>query len=313
MAKAEIATHSGRLVLVETSIEQGFSDFQHKLILGASSWGNNYGINNRRGLGSEEVNQILQRAHESGMIQIDTSPDYGDSEKLIGIDASPVFQFYSKVNPESWKRGSKHSMLDIHKSLRRLRTKKLDGIMFHSSSSMFDAPDESSRFMRQVVSSGLAGKWGVSVYEVEEVERILEFCKPDFIQLPSSLADRRFSDSGIISQLFTESIEVHTRSIFLQGLILQKPASLPKKFKRFSSWATDFENFSRDCALSKYQLALLFNLTNPEVSKVLVGVNSLAHLEEVLEALDRSATLPVFDSLPPIEDLELIDPRRWTS
>ena len=298
---------------MEKSTTKGSFEFQKKLILGASSWGNHYGISNRRGIGSQEVNKLLQRAKKSGVTQIDTSPDYGDSEKLIGQNTPLFFQIYSKVNSESWNRGPKHSMLEIHESLRRLRTKKLDGIMFHSSSSIFDAPHESTRFMKQVVSSGLAGKWGVSVYEVEEVERILEFCKPDFIQLPSSLADRRFADSGIFSQLFTESIEVHTRSIFLQGLILQEPASLPKKFKRFLSWATDFEDFSRDCGLSKYQLALLFNLTNPEVSKVLVGVNSLAHLEEVLEALDRSATLPVFDSLPPIEDLDLIDPRRWTS
>ena len=298
---------------METSTAKNYFDFQKKLVLGASSWGNHYGISNRRCIGSEEVNKVLQRAYKSGVTQLDTSPDYGDSEKLIGQNAQPFFQIYSKLNPESWNRGSKHSILEIHESLRRLRTKKLDGIMFHSSSSIFDAPHESTRFMKQVVSSGLAGKWGVSVYDVEEAERVLEFCKPDFIQIPSSLADRRFADSGIISQLFTESIEVHTRSIFLQGLILQEPASLPKKFKGFLSWAMEFENFSKDCGLSKHQLALLFNLTNPEVSKVLVGVNSLAHLEEVLEALDRSVTLPVFDSLPPIEDPELIDPRRWTS
>lgn len=285
----------------------------NKLVLGASSWGNDYGISNEHGIGSQEISQILRAAHEAGIVRIDTSPDYGDSEKLIGLHLASDFGVYSKVSPESWSKGFEQATLVIQESLQRLRIKKLEGVMFHSSSSIFEYPEESVRFMKHVVDFGLAREWGVSVYDIDEVERLLSICKPDFIQLPSSIVDRRFADSGIISQLFAESIDVHTRSIFLQGLILQEPAKLSRKFKRLSIWADEFENFSTESGLSKYHLSLLYNLTNPKVSKVLVGVNSLAHFGQALEALDKPLRLPDFDLLPPLDDIEVIDPRRWQS
>lgn len=287
--------------------------FREKLTLGASSWGNDYGLFNPLGIDSKEVNQILQLAARSGITRIDTAPDYGESEIVIGFANATDFQIYSKVSAASWQRDGQDPNISIHESLKRLGAKKFAGLMFHSSSSIFNAPKESIRFMQEVVGSGVASKWGVSVYEVEEVERLLGFCKPDFIQLPSSLADRRFVHSGMISQLSEASIEVHTRSILLQGLILQGPGTIRDGPRGLTNWAYEFEKFSSDCGLSKLHLALLYNLTNSEVSEVIVGVNSLAHLEALLETLEKSAKTPDFDKLPHIEEIDIIDPRRWPS
>lgn len=297
--------------MTKTVAKNHHDSLQNKLILGASSWGNDYGVSNRRGIKLGEISVILKLANAAGISQIDTSPEYGDSEILIGRGSRVDLDIYSKVSAASWAKGRQGASIAIQESIRRLGTERLAGLMFHSSKSLLESPKESSLFMEEAVSSGLAKAWGVSVYEPTELEEVLSVCKPDFIQLPNSLADRRFQHSGLISKLFAESIEVHTRSIFLQGLILQDPSFLSGKFKEMSSWAIELENFSRDCGLSKFQLALLFNLTNTQVSKVLVGVNAAGHLKEMLENLKEPLTAPDFGRLGALDSTEIIDPRRW--
>ena len=51
------------------------------------------------------------------------------------------------------------------------------------------------------------------------------------IQLPLNLFDERFLNSGWIGKLKKNNVEIHIRSIFLQGLILKK--ELPSYFNNW--------------------------------------------------------------------------------
>ena len=53
------------------------------------------------------------------------------------------------------------------------------------------------------------------------------------IQIPVNALDRRAIHSGLLRRLKTKGVEIHARSVFLQGLLLMQPTELPEFFSRY--------------------------------------------------------------------------------
>ena len=64
-------------------------------------------------------------------------------------------------------------------------------------------------------------KIGVSVYEVEELKKILKVFKPDIIQIPINILNQNFLKKNFLKKIKKKGIEIHGRSIFLQGALLK--------------------------------------------------------------------------------------------
>ena len=101
-------------------------------------------------------------------------------------------------------------------------------MLFHQAS---DLLKPGSGYLVEVVNDlkleGLIDKFGVSVYYSDEFEKVFQILKPDIVQLPVSLFDQRFYKDGTIPSLSRQNVEIHSRSMFLQGLPLLLPESLP--------------------------------------------------------------------------------------
>ena len=68
----------------------------------------------------------------------------------------------------------------------------------------------------------LVKKIGLSANNMDDILPIINKYHFDVVQIPLNVFDRRAIDSGIIKYLKNKNIEVHVRSIFLQGLLLMK-------------------------------------------------------------------------------------------
>lgn len=82
---------------------------------------------------------------------------------------------------------------------------------------------------------------------------------------------------------------------------------------RFDRWRSLWQTWTRACVeldAMPLELALGFVLSQPAIERVVVGVDSVAHLREILES-DRR---PYAYDFPRIEswDLDLIEPSRWS-
>ena len=73
-------------------------------------------------------------------------------------------------------------------------------------------------------------KIGVSVYNTNELDKILDKYKIDMVQLPLNLFNRTFLYKNYLKKLKKKNIEIHLRSIFLQGILLQDYKKIPKYF-----------------------------------------------------------------------------------
>ena len=77
--------------------------------------------------------------------------------------------------------------------------------------------------MQRLLEEGLVRKIGVSVYSGQQIDSILELYTPDIVQLPLNLFDQRLLESGHLEKLKRRGVEIHARSVFLQGLLLIEP------------------------------------------------------------------------------------------
>src|SRR3954452_5806215 len=115
----------------------------------------------------------LQRGLDLGMTHVDTAEMYGDAELVIG-DAiasrrDEVF-LVSKVLPSNASR--RGTVIACERSLKRLKTDRLDCYLLHWSGS-YPLVDTVAAF-EDLVASGKIRSWGVSNFDVGDLDELLE-------------------------------------------------------------------------------------------------------------------------------------------
>ena len=246
-----------------------------KLALGTAQFGMHYGINNHTGQPSlEQAHEILACAHEHGIRVLDTASAYGCSEKVIG-QLLPNFSDFRVISKYNEKSGLPLKSA-FESSLRDLGQNSLHAYLFHNADFVIQNP-HTYRELLSLKNDGLVAKIGVSVYTPQQVEAlILLKIKPDIIQFPYSIFDQRFDN--ILRQLKDLDIELHARSIFLQGLLLKSHKELGEYFTSIAPKIKQLEDLALLWEVPVFQLCLQFGLANPLIDQVVIGVDSKENL-----------------------------------
>ena len=260
-----------------------------KLALGTAQFSLNYGIsNNSNKMSLIEAFKILNYAKKQGISLIDTAILYGESQRIIGKIGANDLQIVTKLPPLPKKIKKKPGdwvIRNIRNSLSYLDIKSLYGLLLHQSS---DLAGETGKVLLshliKIKNKDLVKKIGVSIYDPIELEKIeLLLDQIDIVQAPINLVDRRLQISGWLSKLKSLGIEVHARSVFLQGLLLMKKNKIPKKLKKIflglDSWIEEIKK--KD--LNPVEECLSYPLSLPEVDRVLIGVDSLNQLKNIVK------------------------------
>jgi len=301
-----------------TSVREGKGEklepplsIQSKVVLGTASWGNEYGLFNSTGVGADAAKSILKIAYSGGVNTLDTAPAYGDSEAVLGGCDLTQLSLYTKIDPESWDRGSDYAYIQLRDSLRTLGIESLRGLTFHSAESFLGDPKRAMDFVSRIRAEGLAKNWGVSVYDPSQALEVMRFTAPDYIQAPVSLLDRRFLACSFLEKIEEMGVGLQGRSIFLQGLLLRSPNQIPGQFK---PWVGLFSRYSSSAwkqGLSRLQFALMSVLQHPAIQTAVVGVNEESHIRELVTALSGGEMELSLNEIESSTDLNLIDPRKW--
>ncbi|MCH1928014.1 hypothetical protein L6232_24765, partial [Shewanella sp. C31] len=85
--------------------------------------------------------------------------------------------------------------------------------------------------LRTLKDQGLCRRIGVSVYASDDPIGLAKRIKPDVVQAPASLLDQRLLIDGTLAELAGMGIEVHLRSIFLNGVLFLPPDRAPSHLK----------------------------------------------------------------------------------
>ena len=284
-----------------------------RLALGTVQFGLVYGIANQSGqVKLADAAEILAAARAGGLDTLDTAIAYGDSEACLGAVGVTGWRVVSKLPtlPEDCADVSGWVTKQLEGSLRRLDVDRLYGLLLHNPRQLLGPTGiELAEALRKARDNGQVERIGVSIYSPYDLAAIYSVLQPDLVQAPLNLVDRRLVDSGWLSRLADDGVEVHTRSCFLQGLLL-----MPKVPARFAPWQLLWTRWQQWLASQPGQAAtacLAYPLSHPEVARVVVGVDSFAQLTELLAAEKTS----VADDLPDLrsDDEQLIYPSKWNS
>ena len=285
-----------------------------RLALGTAQFGADYGRFNPAGRLSEAaVAQCLDRAGAAGVDMLDTARAYGASEEVLGrLGAARRFRIVTKV-ARLGEAGADAILRSVEASLAALGTDHVHALLMHDAADLA-APggDRVWEVLDRLRTDGTVGKAGVSVYSPEDAIALVGRYPIGIVQAPCSVFDQRMRTSGAFAALKGRGVEIHVRSVFLQGFALAEPEALPAAL---APWRGLLERFRADAAaagLTPLQLALAAVLAEPAIDRLVVGVDGPAQLEEILAA--AAAVVPAVDpDLYVSDDLALINPSYWTA
>jgi aryl-alcohol dehydrogenase-like predicted oxidoreductase len=286
-----------------------------KIALGTVQFGMDYGINSISGqVLPAEIKDILNYAYRQNIDLLDTAPAYGNSEQVLGKCNSHEFKIVTKTRHfDCLEIGNRETQLlenDFSQSLIDLKKDRVYGVLFHDANDLLKhGSNKLFNRLNDFKQAGKIKKIGVSIYNHEQLQSIIDNFDIDLVQLPFNILDRRLVDSGMFRILQDRDVEIHARSVFLQGLLLMTEQSRPGKFKRWGGLWKAWHEWLNDNQITALEATIRHAISIPEISKVLVGVDTVDQLKEIV--LASPGILP---DIPPemfTNDANLLNPSNW--
>ena len=285
----------------------------NRIVLGGAQLGLPYGIlNGGETLSREEVARILDTAVDHGIDSIDTAIAYGQSESIIGETSQNRFKIISKLPPlpvdisnvSEWV----HSQ--VQGSLSRLKCTSLDALLLHRPQDLTGAQGaELYAAIGSLMAEKMIHRFGVSIYSPDDLEGIIGTFDIHVVQAPLNVFDRRIL--GVTDQLSALNIEVHARSVFLQGVLIASPKDRPQRFEPWSEHFSLFDEWVRSSGVSAMACCLGFALQQPGIAKLVIGTTSAESLDEIMNSIPNSVLEVPTHLQSSVE--QLIDPRFWNA
>jgi len=287
----------------------------NRLALGSAQFGLDYGIANVRGqVPPEAVAAILEDARSHGMDTIDTAIAYGDAERRLGEAGIGGWKMVTKLPsiPADCRNVGEWITASVEQSLLRLGIPSLHGLLLHNPMQLLETEGEKiSEAMAGLKRDGLVEKTGISIYDPTELDALLPRFPVDLVQAPFNILDRRLTRSGWMASLHEQGVELHVRSIFLQGLLLMDSAGRARRFGRWQSLWSRYEKWLEHSGYTPLEACLGHALSFPEIHRIVVGTDSLSQLQEILLAAKSPAPAAPEDIFS--SDLDLLNPAQWAA
>lgn len=289
-----------------------------KLGLGTVQFGMNYGISNREGQASlEEAARILSVAAQSGMRILDTAALYGTSEEVLGrsLARNHTFSIVTKTPRfgNNYITDSDAQWLEdtFHRSLAKMGQSSIYGLLIHHADDLL-AKDGCLLMERMsaLKQRGLVKKIGVSIYTAQQIDQVLDKYSIDLIQLPINVIDQRLLSSGHLSKLKQAGTEIHARSVFLQGLLLMDPDTLPSHFDSIREHLKNYHEMIRQWGITPVQAALGFVAGLEEIDVALCGVNNHRQLQGLIFQMQGPVANKDFARFA-VTDETILNPSLW--
>lgn len=292
-----------------------------QICVGTAQFGLNYGITNQGGqVEHDQVKDLLLFAQQLNVKYIDTAQSYGNSEQILGNNLPPLHNFHiiSKLKSQQ----AKHEFTEHDRPLweasfqdtcRNLKTSRLGSFLLHSPK---DLRKHGSHLLVDWLLSlkerALVQRLGVSIYDAEELigidPRIL-----DIVQLPLSLYDQRLLLDGTIEKLRLNSIAIHARSSYLQGLLLTPTFGWPDWISpvivKHHQSLLDL-SIKKKCSL--IDLVLGFSRDQDALEALVLGLCNLNQFHQLIETLSSPSPWDKHEWQSwSVTDKYFLDPRLW--
>ncbi len=287
-----------------------------RLGLGTVQFGLDYGISNARGRPSEdEVREILAAAVNGGMEVIDTAAAYGDSEAVLGRCLPEAgFRLITKTRPlRERTNGTDAAWIceGFVRSLQRLQLDSVEGLLVHHAADLLGpSGDAIYAELVRLKDQGRVRRVGLSAYRCAEIDAALDRYDVDLVQVPVNVLDQRLVLGGQLQRLRARGVEIHVRSVFLQGLLLMEPATLPTSFSSIRPLLQAWRDALTNIGMTPAEGAFAF-IQSLDIDVALVGVENAEQLQDNQQDFLRARCGGIDFTQFALNDETFLNPSRW--
>jgi aryl-alcohol dehydrogenase-like predicted oxidoreductase len=283
-----------------------------RLGLGTVQFGQAYGVSNTTGqVPAADVAAILRRAAAAGVGTLDTAANYGEAESALGAVPALTAPFRIVTKTIGLKNGLDAVLARARQSVQTLGRKPIDLLLVHAAADLRgEGGRELWNALLRLRDEGLFRGIGISAYVADDPAQLARDFRPAAMQVPVSLLDQRLVASGTLAAMRDMGVEVHARSLFLQGLLFLEPAKLPPRLRHAAPHLEALRRRLAAAGTTPLAAAIAFALHRHEIGVALVGVTGPAELDEILAAAIRSA--PALDwRACALDDEVVLTPSLW--
>ena len=281
-----------------------------KIILGTANLNQKYGFL-KKTVKFREFKKILKNSSEK-ISFIDTSSNYKRAHRLLGklnlgkikIISKISIPINSKVNPKLWISRS------IDKITDNLNVDNIHCILIHNPNILLnDKYREYFFYLNEQKKRGVIKKIGFSVYGIKEANDLINKYKLDILQVPINLINHSFCNKQFLQKTKKRKIEIHARSIFLQGILLSSNLQNLKYFKKWKNLWNRYYSWINKNKISQLSACLSFVKSIKNISGFVVGVENESQFIKILNCKTKKKLN--FEKFLNQKDKKLIDPSKW--
>ncbi|HEY1700305.1 MAG TPA: aldo/keto reductase [Trebonia sp.] len=249
----------------------------------------------------DHAGKVLNEVLDGGITLIDTSPDYGNSEELIGRFVShrrDEFFLASKCGcpltipadapaPYPHDYSPANVRAAVERSLSRLRTDRLDLVQVHMSPSVEQLRENQTvETLQALQAEGKIRFLGMSGI-LPHLPGQIALGVFDAFQIPYSAVQRDHED--LIDDAVKAGAGTLIRGGAARGATSEEknwttgPLSQPAGVGKDNWEKAGLDDLLAGSGLSRHEFTLRFTLSHPGLSTTIVGTSNLAHLKSNLE------------------------------
>ncbi len=292
-----------------------------RLVLGTVQLGMPYGVANTTGQPDRAAaREIIEVAWECGIRMFDTAQGYGQSEEVLG-DALAHGGFLSqarvitKFHPSLDHTNKKELFNALDTSLQKIGVERLEGIFFHREE-FLDLWDKGlGEVVSDIIASEKVAKVGISVYSPIRALEALGKDGIDCVQVPANILDHRFEQAGVFDRAHERGKEIFIRSIYLQGLLLLDPETLPEKMNFAKNVLQEAKNLVEKYKIFPQELALAYVKQSFPSAYSVIGAETVLQVRENCDLWKRAsvpseALQTIRDTFVTVDEY-ILNPAKW--
>lgn len=281
----------------------------NKIIVGTANFGNPYGLLKSR-ISKKNFIKICNYYKKKNVnLILDTAFSYKSFEILGPLLLNRRVKIISKFPIIKKKLSENEIERIIVKNLKKLKQKSFYAILIHHTKILNNYNGKLIfKVLKKMKKKGLIKKIGFSIYEPKELKKFYKKFKPDILQIPLNLFNQDFVYDKYFQKLNKKNLEIHARSIFLQGLLLKKSHRV-KKNKILNDHISNYNNWLYENKIQSLSATLSFANKFKFIDKFVLGISRFSEFKEIV---NLKPLLKKIDYGSLISDnRKIIDPRKW--
>ena len=128
-----------------------------------------------------------------------------------------------------------------------------------------------------------------------------------------NILDTRLYRNGVLEKICTRNIDIHVRSVFLQGLFYLDEFELRSRFPDVVPHINKLQHIAEEANMTIAELSLIWLINLEQIDKVIIGVDNVEQLKAHLKIISKNVDCSIIREALKVkyENESILNPSLW--